>query len=124
VLSDLEMGGTRAQGASWQARYALQNLNPDEVMGFEQAGTTGRVDIVLRQGSRITFLEAKQINWYALEQIQRTGQRAQSIVEQVLGHAEGQNVFSKVVIEATGQVPDWFIHLIEEEGIVVEVFTP
>ena len=40
----------------------------------------------------------------------------------MFGQAEGQDVFSKVVIEATGRIPDWFVHLLEQEGIIVEVF--
>ena len=92
------------------------------MVGFEQAGTTGRVDIVLREGARVTFLEAKQINWYALEQKGITGEKAESIVRQMLKHAEGQDVFSKVVIEATGILPDWFVNVLEQEVITVEVF--
>jgi len=123
VLKDLEMGGNRAQGASWQARYAMENLDPSDVMGFEQAGTTGRIDVVLRQGSRMTFLETKSINWGALERLNRTGEKAESIVQQMLGHAEGQKAFSKIVIESTGGMPGWVIQLLEQEGIRVEVFT-
>jgi hypothetical protein len=122
VLQELEIGGRRAEGANWQIRYALENLDPNNVVGFEQAGTTGRVDIVLREGARVTFLEAKQINWYALEQKGITGEKAESIVRQMLKHAEGQDVFSKVVIEATGILPDWFVNVLEQEGITVEVF--
>ncbi len=122
VLKDLEMGGSRAQGASWQARYVIKHLDPGEVVGFEQAGTTGRVDVVLRQGSRTTFLEAKNINWYAISE-DTQGMKAAEIIQQVLGQARGQNVFSKVVIESVGNTPEWFIRLLEAEGIAVEVFS-
>jgi uncharacterized repeat protein (TIGR01451 family) len=122
VLQDLEMGGNRAQGASWQARYAIENLDPSDVVGFEQAGTTGRIDVVVRQGSRMTFLETKSINWYAISQ-DTQGMKAADIIQQVMGHAQGKDAFSKVVIESTGAAPQWFIQLLEAEGIIVEVFT-
>lgn len=121
VLKDLEMGGNRAQGASWQARYAMENLDPSDVMGFEQAGTTGRIDVILRQGSRMTFLETKSVNWYSISQ-ETQGMKAAEIIQQVMGHAQGQNVFSKVVIESVGAAPAWFVQLLEAEGIIVEVF--
>jgi len=124
VLRELEIDGRRAQGAEWQIRYALQNLGPEEVAGFEQVGTVGRVDIVLRQGARIVFVEAKQVNWYALEQLGRSSVRTANIVEQVVGHSLDRNAFSKVVFEVTGgYIPDWVISVLEQEGILVEVFT-
>ena len=70
------------------------------------------------------FLEAKGINWSALKQLGRTGHKVEDIVKQVWGHAEGQNVFSKVVIESRGSMPEWVATLLEQEGILVEVFTP
>ena len=41
----------------------------------------------------------------------------------VFGHAEGQNVFSKVVVESTGTTPKWSIRLLEHEGFILEVFS-
>lgn len=123
VLQELGLGGSRGEGANWQIRYALQHLNPNDVVGFEQAGTKGRVDIILNQGGRIVFLDTKQINWYALEKLNVEGRKAEAIVTQLLEHAEGQNVFSKVVIEATDTIPAWFIEVIQEAGITVDVFT-
>ena len=103
---------------------AILRLNADDVVGFEQPGTTGRVDIVLRQNTRVTFLDTKEMNWYAIEKAMKEGVAAQSRIEQIMGHVENQNVFARVVIRATGRIPDWFINLFEEEGIAVEVFYP
>lgn len=49
------------------------------------------------------------------------GRKAKAIVTQLLEHPEGQNVFSKVVIEAASAIPAWFIDVIQEADIAVEV---
>ncbi|MFN8445966.1 MAG: RHS repeat-associated core domain-containing protein [Caldilineaceae bacterium] len=62
VLSELDKGGQLAKGASWQARHALQFLDPNNVIGFEQSGTKGIVDIMMKQGDQLAFIEAKHVN--------------------------------------------------------------
>ncbi|MFN8445967.1 MAG: hypothetical protein U0175_34570 [Caldilineaceae bacterium] len=51
------------------------------------------------------------------------GAKAASWVQQILGHADGQNVISTVVIESIGSAPPWFLSLLEEAGIKVEEYS-